>query len=104
MWEKSSSNWETMYKDASKLYIAFATSGILVTRATGTIIGADADAIYDHFITPKGLLLLDPTMDVEEAGKYIERYTKGKLNLPRCSQIEWILYKRTLLLLQIDSA
>lgn len=85
MWEEPSSNWETMYKDGNNdIHVEsrritegpFATSGILVTRATGTIIGADANAVYDHFITPQGLLLLDPTMDVEEAARYIERYTK----------------------------
>jgi len=84
IWDEPSTNWETMHKDGDKLHVEsrritegpFATSGILVTRATGTIIGADADEIYDHFITPEGLLLLDPTMDVEEAARYIERYTK----------------------------
>eukprot|EP00574_Skeletonema_japonicum_P009226 CAMPEP_0201720890 /NCGR_PEP_ID=MMETSP0593-20130828/5720_1 /ASSEMBLY_ACC=CAM_ASM_000672 /TAXON_ID=267983 /ORGANISM="Skeletonema japonicum, Strain CCMP2506" /LENGTH=284 /DNA_ID=CAMNT_0048211603 /DNA_START=152 /DNA_END=1006 /DNA_ORIENTATION=+ len=87
IWDEPSTNWETMFKAAdNKLHVEsrritegpFATSGIFVTRATGTITGADADAVYGHFITPEGLLLLDPTMDVVEAARYIERYTKDK--------------------------
>jgi hypothetical protein len=86
IWDEPSTNWETMYTNGYKLHVEsrrvtsgpFAKSGILLTRAVGTIIGADADVVYDHFITPEGLLLLDPTMDVEEAAKYIERYKKDE--------------------------
>ena len=86
IWNEPSTNWETMYKNNNQLHVesrritegSFATSGILLTRATGTIEGANAEKLYNHFISPEGLLLLDPSMDVEKAAEYIERYTKDK--------------------------
>ncbi|GFH49972.1 hypothetical protein CTEN210_06448 [Chaetoceros tenuissimus] len=85
IWNEPSTNWETMYKNIeNQLHVEsrritqgpFAKSGILLTRATGTIEGANAEKVYNHFITPEGLLLLDPSMDVKKAAEYIERYTK----------------------------
>lgn len=89
IWDEPSSNWELMHStvdDKMSLEVearritegSFATSNILLTRASGTIVGASADALYDYFISTEGLTLLDPSMNVTQASTYIQRFEKSK--------------------------
>mmetsp|Transcript_43208 Transcript_43208/g.131564 ORF Transcript_43208/g.131564 Transcript_43208/m.131564 type:complete len:188 (-) Transcript_43208:803-1366(-) len=81
IWSEQSSNWEVMH-NASNLSVEarritegrYKESGILLTRSEGIIEGADADEVYNFFISREGLQLLDPTMDPDEIEKYIERF------------------------------
>ena len=81
IWDEASSNWENTYdSDALKVEVRrvteglYANSGILIGRSTGTVAGANPDEVYNYFISPEGMQLLDETMDPDQVKKYIERY------------------------------
>lgn len=91
LWDEPSSNWQVMHNSSQlsgggqkyhTLVVEsrritegpMAGSNILLTRSSGTIPGADPDEVYNFFISPEGIQLLDETMDPEKVPKYIERY------------------------------
>ncbi len=41
---------------------AFAASGVLLTRSTGRV-GMDAQALFDHLVSPQGYAVIDPMSD-----------------------------------------
>lgn len=97
IWDEPSSNWMVMHNSSissgvrtsgndgsssSSLLVEarritegpMAKSNILLARSSGFVAGANADEVYNYFISPSGMQLLDPSMDPDKVQQYIERY------------------------------
>jgi len=95
LWAEPSSNWQIMHNSSfsnnnssssssssNTLVVEarritrgpYSASGILLGRSRGEVVGADPDEVYNFFASPDGMKLLDESMDVEMAAKYIKRY------------------------------
>lgn len=75
-----SSRWESYVVPRSSVIIerrgitgAFASSNILVTRGSH-VVHANADEVFRTLISPAGYTIIDPSSDVEEFSKYLERF------------------------------
>ncbi|KAH8055482.1 hypothetical protein JL721_10211 [Aureococcus anophagefferens] len=56
---------------------AFARSGVLVTRGTGVIKNATADATIRLLTSPEGFFVINPMSDPKEFGEYLEDFSAG---------------------------
>ncbi|KAJ1460427.1 hypothetical protein M885DRAFT_433895 [Pelagophyceae sp. CCMP2097] len=83
IWAQPSSDWATVPSwlsggvstEARRIDGGdYAESGVLLTRASGVIRNASADATIRHLVSPSGFAIIDPFSDPADFGKVIEAF------------------------------